>query len=1382
MEDSSSSISALEAILPHPLIPIPPQLKFLITQIKILVSNPLTSENYPLWKSQVEKIFSANGFMGFLDGSIKCPLTASDIPHPDRESPYQVWSLLDQNLASALLSVISVSILPYVLSLKHCAEIWATLSHRLQASTRSRIVQLKNELYHLSKGDQSMTQYLLTVKSKVDAIVAAGSSLDSEEIIFHTLNGLPAKYQSFKSAIRTNLQPLSLDDLYTLLCSEELNLAHEASQELQSLQLFDSTLALAASRGKGRGRQQYSGRGRSSTQQRTNRSSNAAPQNSQRNDRQAYRNVICQICSKQGHSAVKCWYRHDNTYQETSHNQALFSPTDSSPQADWFLDTGASTHLTSNASHLRAVEPYHGQSQVTIGNGQQLPIQYTGKGILPTPSGKLQLNHLYQVPNLSFNLLSVSQLTRDNSCTVTFSSDGYKIKDLKTKRVLLQGPCHNGLYSVRSSIPTSNLALLAVHTVQDLWHSRLGHPDSNKLRLLAKHHSEIHTILATKNCHTCNLAKSKRLSFSNSTSTTIAPFDIIHSDVWGPSPTKSLNGFSYYVSFIDDYSRYCWVFPLFQKSEVYSKFVEFYHMVKCQFARTIKILRTDGGGEYINRHFQQFCKQYGLLHQYTCPYTPAQNGIAERKHRHIVETIRSLLLHSSTPHTLWTHALFTAVHLINILPSRTLNNKTPHEILFQHKPTYSHIKTFGCLCYPWLRPYCKTKLGPLSKPCVFIGYASSQKGYHCLDPNTNKIYTSRHVVFTEHIFPYAQIQRFTDPTKTSIRIPPLLLVPASCIPTSTSRISPQHSSSHHQIQQTVTVPSLPPIASDTITVEKPARTHHMTTRSRTGHLKPKTVFNLSHQINPPDPTSYIQASKHPHWRHAMSLEFQDLQSQGTWDLVPPSPHMNVLGCKWMFRTKYNSDGSISRHKARLVALGCNQEYGIDYYETFSPVAKIPTFRILITIALHNSWPIHQLDVSNAFLHGSLNETIYMKQPAGFQDHTYPTYVCKLKKALYGLKQSPRQWFATLTGHLSTLGFGTSHSDPSLLISCKNNIRLYFLIYVDDIIVTGNNTTAVQELLMNLHARFNMRNLGKLSQFLGITAVKTEQGLLLHQQRFAHTILERAGMLNCKPVSTPICTKESPSSSPSPDFANPLLYRQLVGSLQYLTLTRPDIAYAVNRACQYMHKPTDQHFHSLKRILRFIKGSLNFGLPLSRESIILTSYVDSDWAGDHQDRKSTSGYCTFLGNSVVAWSVKKQTTVARSSTEAEYRALASAATEVIWTRTLLQELGHPQSEPTKLYCDNISAIALANNPVFHARTKHIEVDCHFIRECIKNNSINVHHISTKDQIADLFTKALPTATFHHLSNKLISIIPTSVCPGVLEYKNKTRKDNVIRTVD
>ncbi|PKU80705.1 Retrovirus-related Pol polyprotein from transposon TNT 1-94 [Dendrobium catenatum] len=577
-----------------------------------------------------------------------------------------------------------------------------------------------------------MSAYLLDIKTKVDAIAAAGTRLDPEDVILYTLNGLPATYQSFKTAIRTNLQPISLDDLYSLLCTEEQNLLQETIKELNATHLTDSTKALTATRGRGSGRNnRYRGRRGRGTRTTSGRGSNNPD-----------RNVTCQICFKLGHSASRCWHRSDLNYQS-----ALIGTTESTAATDWYLDSGASSHLTADPSHLSNPAPYSGNSQVIIGNGHHLPIQHTGNGILPTPSGNLVLNNIHQVPNLSFNLLSIYQLTRDNNCTVSFNCHGYQIKDTMTNRILLQGPCHRGLYSVRSKQPASDLALISIKTVPDLWHLRLGHPANTTLQHLSVL-SQICTKLSNNSCNTCHVAKSRQLSFPVSNSITTHSFALIHSDVWGPSPTISLQGFRYFVTFIDDFSNFCWVFPLAHKSEVTNKFILFSKMVKCQFNSNIKIVRTDGGGEYLNNTFKQFCQQQGIQHQYTCPYTPAQNGVAERKNRHILETIRSLLIHANAPPTLWVEALHTAIHIINRLPTTTLKHNTPFKKLYNKSPSYNHLKTFGCLCYPWLRPYSKSKLSTLSIPCVFIGYASQQKGYRCLDPTTNRVFTSRHVIFT----------------------------------------------------------------------------------------------------------------------------------------------------------------------------------------------------------------------------------------------------------------------------------------------------------------------------------------------------------------------------------------------------------------------------------------------------------------------------------------------------------------------------------------------------------------------------------------------------------------------------------------------------------
>ncbi|PKU60143.1 Retrovirus-related Pol polyprotein from transposon TNT 1-94 [Dendrobium catenatum] len=761
-------------------------------------------------------------------------------------------------------------------------------------------------------------------------------------------------------------------------------------------------------------------------------------------------------------------------------------------------------------------------------------------------------------------------------------------------------------------------------------------------------------------------------------------------------------------------------------------------MVEKQFSTHIKIFRSDGGGEYTSTQFQNFLSTNGILHQFSCPHTPQQNGLAERKHRHIIETARTLLLQAKLPTSFWVESVLTAVYLINRLPSPITKYISPFQCLYKTPPSYSHLKIFGCLCYPWLQPAAPNKFAPKSSACVFIGYSSTHKGFRCYNLHTSKILISRHVQFHENIFPFHNISSSNSDLPSSSSTPiisPLTLVPH----THDQHASPQPQSSSHSPS-----PSPLPI---------PTR-HRMVTRLQTGKLKPKPVFNLQHSlIDEPDPTCFTTASKHKCWRDAMSAEFQALQQQGTWELVKPPSSQTILGCKWIYKTKRASDGTIARYKARLVAQGYRQEYGIDYTETFSPVAKFPTIRLFITTAVIRKWSILQLDVSNAFLHGDLNEEVYMHQPPGFRDPQYPDFVCRLHKAIYGLKQSPRQWFAKLTTHLQSLGFRHSEADPSLLVYAHNSHLIYFLIYVDDILVTGSNSKLIADLLLSLQQQFQIRNLGPLTYFLGIQAASTSTGYHLHQTKYAVDILNRAGMANCNPVLTPFPSKMSLDDKAMTAFENPEFYRHLVGSLQYLTITRPDLAYAVNKLCQFMHSPLCHHFHALKHLLRYIKGTVDLGLPITGHSSTLSAYVDSDWAGDPTDRKSTTGYCLFIGDTPLSWCVKKQPTVAKSSTEAEYRALSTAATDIIWIRRLMADFRFNISTPTTLYCDNVSAIALAHNPVFHARTKHIEVDYHFIRDCIKSATLTLLHINSQDQLADIFTKALPRLRFADLRSKL-----------------------------
>ncbi|CAL8176533.1 unnamed protein product [Prunus armeniaca] len=329
-----------------------------------------------------------------------------------------------------------------------------------------------------------------------------------------------------------------------------------------------------------------------------------------------------------------------------------------------------------------------------------------------------------------------------------------------------------------------------------------------------------------------------------------------------------------------------------------------------------------------------------------------------------------------------------------------------------------------------------------------------------------------------------------------------------------------------------------------------------------------------------EPTSYTQAAKHPHWQSAMHEEYDALLRNNTWSLVPVVPSMNIVGCKWVFKVKRKADGSIERHKARLVAKGFNQQEGLDYDETFSPVVKPATIRTILALAISHKWPLQQLDVRNAFLNGLLQEDVYMKQPPGFSDPLRPQYVCKLHKALYGLKQAPRAWFQRLTSFLLKQHFFHSHSDASLFIHHGSHTSIYVLIYVDDIIVTGHSSAEISSFIDLLCSKFDSRKMGDLSFFLGMEILRTPKTISLSQTRYALDLLKKFNMELCKPCPTPLSSSTRLSSLDGDPLLDPAPYRSMVGGLQYLTLSRPDIAFAVNQVCQFMHAPCTTHLQSV----------------------------------------------------------------------------------------------------------------------------------------------------------------------------------------------------------
>jgi len=781
----------------------------------------------------------------------------------------------------------------------------------------------------------------------------------------------------------------------------------------------------------------------------------------------------------------------------------------------------------------------------------------------------------------------------------------------------------------------------------------------------------------------------------------------------------------------------------------------------------------------------------------------------------VVELGLAMLYHAKVPLKFWVDAFITANYIINLLPASKLHMDSPYRKLYQQKPSYTHLRVFGCACYPCLRPYAQHKLDPRSLICIFLGYSEKHKGYRCLLPTNGHIYVSRHVVFDESVFPFtsrlpteyhqgtnlykqwingvtfldsittAQVQSMSNEQMGYLQDTGLIQnshihasqmhteEPIGSMPTlpevDTDQVqssSPEniHSTELLQVhteEQMCSMPTLTEINTDQPQSSSSDNTqgimsiHPMQTRLKSGIVKPNPKYAcLAEYKVPLEPKTVKSALADRGWYQAMQDEMDALYTNQTWELVPQTDHMNVIGCKWVFKTKLTADGKLDRLKARLVAKGFHQEEGIDFTETFSPVIKHATIRIILSVAVTKNWPIHQLDVKNAFLHGTLNETVYMQQPPGFIHPQKPHHVCLLKKSLYGLRQAPRAWFDKFSIFLLENGFSCSTTDPSLFVFHHGLDTILLLLYVDDIVLTGSSPHLLSNLIHLLSLQFHMKDLGLLHYFLGIEVKQTTQDLFLSQTKYALDLLTRANMKDCRPVSTPLSLRPAAIITDDILLQHPLEYRSLVGGLQYLTITRPDIAYATNLLCQKMQQPTLGDFHKLKRVLRYVKGTVTLGLTIHSNSFMhLYGFADADWEGCSTTRRSTTGFCTYLGSNLISWSAKRQSTVSRSSTEAEYRALASATADLTWVSFVLRDIGIGLSAPTSLFCDNKSAIALSLNPVLHARTKHIEVDFHFVREKVASGSLIVSYIPSARQLADIFTKSLPRYLHFSLRTKL-----------------------------
>ena len=602
---------------------------------------------------------------------------------------------------------------------------------------------------------------------------------------------------------------------------------------------------------------------------------------------------------------------------------------------------------------------------------------------------------------------------------------------------------------------------------------------------------------------------------------------------------------------------------------------------------------------------------------------------------------------------------------------------------------------------------------------IFIGYEKGVKGYRTFNPFSQTIPITRDAVFEEE--KSWNWEEFNQDSPAGM----LTSEYSSYVNLDSNNSEmPTVTSSQDSITENSGNFSASPLSSSSSARSQPCKFKELSQLyEETQPMNEEEAFLLSEE----EPGNFLEALREKVWKAAMEEEFNQIQKNNTLSLVTPLASCKPIGLKWVFKVKKDSSGQLTKHKAQLVVKGYAQRYGIDFTDVFAPVARMETIRVLLALAA-------VFDVKSSFLNGEILEEIYIKQLEGYEIPRKEHHVYKLRKALYGLKQAPRAWYSKLDKSLLELGLIRSNHEPAVYYNPSN---LYIGVYVDDLLVAGSSKERILEFKDKMKSLFDMTDFGLLKSYLGIQVNQLEGEITLAQSSYARKILSDFNLLECNSSQTPLKVKTMLSQDDSKNPVDSTTYRSLMGSLRYLTHTRPDLMFCTGYLSRYMESPSKEHFTSAKRVLRYVKGTLNLGLSYKQgRELYLVGYCDSDYGGDSVDRKSTSGAFFFLGDNIITWMSQKQRIVALSACEAEYISLTLAACQGVWLADLIAELTGRCVKPVRIFVDNKSAIDLAKNTVFHSRSKHIKIRYHYVRTCVQSGDVEVIHIPSTEQRADI----------------------------------------------
>ena len=1010
----------------------------------------------------------------------------------------------------------------------------------------------------------------------------------------------------------------------------------------------------------------------------------------------------------------------------------------------WYIDSGCSKHMTGDASNFTHISPKK-SGHVTYGDNNKGRILGVGK--IGTNSSN-SIENVLLVEGLKHSLLSVSQLC-DKGYLVSFDSQKCLIEhkhDINIKHV---GHRVNNVYMIDLSIKQeNNHCFLSKDDDPWLWHKRIAHINMDHLNKLISKDLVVGLpklkFEKDKLCDACQKGKQTRVSFKpkNVVSTT-QPLQLLHMDLFGPSRIMSFGGNYYALVIVDDFSRYTWTLFITHKSDSFQAFRKLAKVIQNKKNLKIASIRSDHGGEFENKDFELFCDEHGIEHNFSAPRTPQQNGVVERKNRSLEEIARTLLNDTSLPKYFWAEAVNTACYIMNRALIRPILKKPPYELYNGRKPNISHLHVFGCKCFVLSNG--KDNLGKFDAKFdvgIFLGYSLQSKAYRIYNKRTMNIEESIHVTFDESNAILSR-KNMLDDIADSLEHMNIHEQDSKGNDKGNNEDPPEEVKSNDELPREWKASRDHPLDNIIGDISKGVTTRHSL----------KDLCNNMAFVSMIEPKNIKEAIVDDNWIISMQEELNQFERNNVWKLVEKPKNYPVIGTKWVFRNKLDEHGIIIRNKARLVAKGYNQEEGINYEETYAPVARLEAIRMLLAYASIMNFKLYQMDVKSACLNGLIQEEVYVEQPPGFEIPDKPNHVYKLQKALYGLKQAPRAWYERLSNFLLEKEFSRGKVDTTLFIKRKHNDILLVQIYVDDIIFGSTNDSLCKEFSLDMQSEFEMSMMGELKYFLGLQIKQTQEGIFINQSKYCKELIKRFGMDSAKHMSTPMstnCYLDKDESGQSIDIKQ---YRGMIGSLLYLSASRPDIMFSVCMCARFQSNPKQSHLSAVKRIMRYLLGTINLGLWYPKNSTCnLIGYSDSDFAGSKTDRKSTSGTCQFIGSALVSWHSKKQNSVALSTAEAEYISAGSCCAQILWMKQQLSDYGIILDRiPIK--CDNTSAINLSKNPVQHSRTKHIEIRHHFLRDHVLKGDCVLEFVDTKNQLADIFTKPLPKEVFFSIRREL-----------------------------